>query len=118
MQFFIKDFDFKIFTYIFLLNFSFLNNKMASIRDIKKDINFLADQLIIECFSFLEYSPLNHQENVLDIMYDAEQLRRNLLYKVNSTPENGTYKEYFREIVKEMYDINLKLLEELNSLNE
>ena len=91
---------------------------MASSRDIKKDINFLANQVITECFSYMEYSPVNNQENVLDIMHDAEQLRRNLLYKVNNPPENGSKKEYFRSIIEEMYEMNMKLLEELNSLNE
>ena len=91
---------------------------MASCRDIKKDINFLADQMLNECFSFMEYSPINNQENVLDILHDVEQLRRNLLYKVNNPPENGSLKEYYREIIEEMYETNMKLLEELNSLNE
>ncbi len=91
---------------------------MASSRDIKKDINFLANQVITECFSYMEYSPVNNQENALDIMHDAEQLRRNLLYKVNNPPENGSKKEYYRSIIEEMYEMNMKLLEELNSLNE
>lgn len=91
---------------------------MASCRDIKKDINFLANQMMIEGFSFLEYSPVSNQENVLDILHDVEQLRRNLLYKVNNPPLNGNIKQYFREVIDEMYDMNLKLLEELNSLNE
>lgn len=91
---------------------------MASCRDIKKDINFLANQMLTECFSFMEYSPVNNQENVLDILHDVEQLRRNLLYKVNNPPENGSLKDYYRAIIDEMYDTNMKLLEELNSLND
>ncbi len=91
---------------------------MASCRDIKKDINFLADQMLIECFSFLKYSPVNNMENVLDILHDVEQLRMNLLYKVNNPPENGSLKEHYRGIITEMYDTNMKLLEELNSLTE
>jgi len=91
---------------------------MASCRDIKKDINFLANQMISECFSFMTYSPLNNQENVLDILHDVEQLRRNLLYMVNNPPENGSLKEHYRNVISEMYDTNMKLLEELNSLSE
>lgn len=91
---------------------------MASCKDIKKDINFLADQMLSECFSFMEYSPVNNQENVLDILHDVEQLRRNLLYKVNNPPENGSLKDYYRSVIDEMYATNMKLLEELNSLNE
>jgi len=91
---------------------------MASCRDIKKDINFLADQMLIECFSFMEYSPVNNQENVLDILHDIEQLRLNLLYKVNNPPVKGSLKEYYGGIITEMYEMNMKLLEELNSLTE
>jgi hypothetical protein len=91
---------------------------MASCRDIKKDINFLADQMLTECFSFMEYSPVNNQENVLDILHDIEQLRLNLLYKVNNPPEKRNLKEYYRGIIIEMYETNMKLLEELNSLTE
>ena len=91
---------------------------MASCKDVKKDINFLADQMLIECFSFMEYSPVNNQENVLDILHDVEQLRLNLLHKVNNPPEKGSLKEYYRGIINEMYETNLKLLEELNSLTE
>ncbi len=46
---------------------------MASCKDIKKDINFLANQMLTECFSFMEYSPVNNQENVLDILHDIER---------------------------------------------
>ena len=91
---------------------------MASCRDIKKDINFLADQMMIECFSFLEYSPLNNQENVLDILHDVEQIRLNLIYKVNNPPNNTTkIKEYYRAIIDEIYKQNMELLERLNSLS-
>ena len=91
---------------------------MASCRDIKKDINFLADQMLTECFSYMAYSPVNNQENVLDILHDVEQLRRNLLIKVNNPPQDNNIKKYYRNIVSEMYEMNMKLLEELNSLSE
>ena len=91
---------------------------MASLKDIKKDINFLADQMLSECFSFMEYSPVNNLENVLDILHDVEQLRQNLLFKVNNPPENENTKLYYRNIATEMYDMNMKLLEDLNSLSQ
>jgi hypothetical protein len=91
---------------------------MASCKDLKKDINFLANQMLIECFSYLEYSPVNNQENVLDILHDVEQLRRNLLIKVNNPPKDIIIKEHFRDIINEMYEMNMTLLDELNSLSE
>lgn len=91
---------------------------MASCKDIKKDINFLADQMMSECFSFLEYSPLNNHENVLDILHDAEQVRLNLIYKVNNPPsDDNKLKDYYRSIIEEMYKQNMELLEMLNSLS-
>jgi hypothetical protein len=91
---------------------------MASCRDIKKDINFLSRQVIDECFSFMEYSPVNNQENLLEILCDAEIVRRNLLYKVNHPPENGKdLKSYYNSIVDELYQLNIDLIERINSLS-
>jgi len=89
---------------------------MASCRDIKKDVNFLAEQMMSECFSFLEYSPLNYQENVLDILHDVEQLRLNLLYQINHPKEGENLRSYYRQIIELMYQQNMDLLERLNSL--
>jgi len=89
---------------------------MASCRDIKKDVNFLAEQMMSECFSFLEYSPLNYQENVLDILHDVEQLRINLLYQINHPKEGENLRIYYRQIIELMYQQNMDLLERLNSL--
>jgi len=91
---------------------------MASCRDIKKDINFLASQMMSECFSFLQYSPLNNQENVLEILHEVEMLRLNLLYQVNHPSKDKNLKVYYRGIIEEMYRINMELLEQLNSLAE
>lgn len=92
---------------------------MASRRDIKKDINFLAEQMMSECFSFLRYSPLNYQESVLEILHDVEQLRLNLLFKVNNPPKGlGSIKKYYKELIEELYMQNMELLEQLNSLSE
>ncbi|MBI9052524.1 MAG: hypothetical protein JEY96_01820 [Bacteroidales bacterium] len=90
---------------------------MASCRDIKKDVNFLAVQMMSECFSFLEYSPLNNQENVLDILHDVEQLRLNLLYKINHPKDNANLRMYYRQVITQMYQDNMELLERLNSLS-
>ena len=89
---------------------------MASCRDIKKDINFLANQMMLEGFSFLEYSPLSNQENVLDILHDVEQTRLNLIYRVNNPPNGNNLKEYYRLLIGEIYEQNMELLERLNSL--
>lgn len=90
---------------------------MANCRDLKKDINFLSKQVINECFSFLEYSPVENHENLLEILHDAEIIRRNLLYKVNNPPEDEkNIKQYYNCITDELYDLNIELIERINSL--
>ena len=89
---------------------------MANCRDLKKDINFLSKQVINECFSFLEYSPVENHENLLEILHDAEIIRRNLLYKVNNPPENEKIRQYYNLITDELYDLNIELIERINSL--
>ncbi|MDX9697464.1 MAG: hypothetical protein RBT49_16860 [Bacteroidales bacterium] len=89
---------------------------MASCKELKKDINFLAQQIMTECFSYLEYSPVNNQENVLEILHEAELLRRELIYRVNHRP-NGTKQEkqnYYKEISEDLLKRNIALLERLN----
>lgn len=90
---------------------------MANVKELKKDINFLADQIMTECFSYLEYSPVNNQENVLEILHEAEQLRRELIYRANHIPK-GTKQEiknYYKEISEDLLKRNIELLERLNS---
>ena len=89
---------------------------MASCKDIKKDINFLAQQIMIECFSYLEYSPISNQENVLEILHEAELLRRELIYKVNHLPKGtkNEIKNYYKEISEDLVKRNIELLERLN----
>jgi len=91
---------------------------MASCKELKKDINFLAQQIMTECFSYLEYSPVNNQENVLEILHEAEELRRELIYRANHLP-TGTRQEkknYYNEISKDLVSRNVELLDRLNSL--
>ncbi|MGE0089924.1 MAG: hypothetical protein AB7S50_10685 [Bacteroidales bacterium] len=89
---------------------------MASCKELKKDINFLAQQIMTECFSYLEYSPVNNQENVLEILHEAELLRRELIYRVNHHPKGTKHeiKNYYNEISEELLKRNIELLERLN----
>lgn len=92
---------------------------MAKLRCLKKDINFLANQVKQECFASMEYSPPVHLEEVIEIMEDAEVLRRDLLYKINQLRKthDGERKQSLKIIVSEMYDKNIALIDRLNSCN-
>lgn len=92
---------------------------MAKLRCLKKDINFLAGQVKQECFACMEYSPPVHLEEVIEILEDAEVLRRNLLFRINhlrKARKDGR-KQSLKIIVSEMYDKNIALIDRLNSCN-
>ncbi len=93
---------------------------MASIRDLKKDIKHMNEHFIQECYIHLAYSPPLNQENVLDIISDAIQLRDDTLKKLNSSTalmERKNRKVYFRNLVSNYYDGIVELTERLNSLS-
>ncbi|OFX88741.1 MAG: hypothetical protein A2W99_04540 [Bacteroidetes bacterium GWF2_33_16] len=93
---------------------------MASCKELKKDINFLAQQIMTECFSYLEYSPVNNQENVLEILHETEELRRELIYRANHLPKGTKLekKNYYKEISEDLVKRNIELLDRLNSLSD
>jgi len=92
---------------------------MAKLRCLKKDVNFLAFQVKQECFSFMEYSPPLHLEEVIEILEDAEVIRRDLLARINQLPRTDKIqcKQSLKAIVTEMYDKNIALIDRLNTCN-
>jgi len=92
---------------------------MANLRDLKKDIKQMVEHFIQECYIHLAYSPPLHQENVLDIISDAMQLREDTIFKINnldSEQDGKNHKKYFKNLVSEFYDGIVELTERLNSL--
>jgi hypothetical protein len=93
---------------------------MASIKDLKKDIKQMNEHFIQECYIHLAYSPPLNQENVLDIISDALQLKENALNKLNistASMERKERKVYYSNFVSDFYDGIVELTERLNSLN-
>lgn len=92
---------------------------MANIRDFKKDIKVMVEQFVQECYTHLAYSPPLNQENVLDIISDAVELRENTISKINNPvldAEGKGRKQFYRSLVNDFYDSIVELTERLNSL--
>lgn len=80
---------------------------MASKKDIKKDINFLAEEVIDTCFLHYYLKQNNEEERLIinQIIEDTVSLRNELLYKINHTdekPEDMSVKAWFSEIFNKM----------------
>ena len=79
---------------------------MASIRELKKDIDYLVYELIADCFAAMN---VKHDEDVsdklADIISEAVKLRNDLISRVRyregkSEPDNTG--EYYRGLRKEL----------------
>ena len=93
---------------------------MASIKELKKDINYVASELVIECFTYnYLFADKNHGE-LAKIISDSLAMRTELIKQVNhvkSTSEN-TAKNQFKEIRKVFNEKIENLVERLEKLEQ
>ncbi|MGB5989163.1 MAG: hypothetical protein WBG43_05445 [Marinifilaceae bacterium] len=88
---------------------------MASIKRLKKDVDYLAFAVIADCFNYNSYNPGN--EEVFEIVKDTIALRNELRYRI-SNPEpkedgelKAIYKCIFNEAIAAADDSFIKLSE-------
>jgi hypothetical protein len=57
---------------------------MSSIRDLKKDVDYLVYEVISDCFVFQGLHPENKTDELSAIINDAVNLRNDLIARVNN----------------------------------
>lgn len=67
---------------------------MASLRMIKKDIDFLASEIISDCWVYMYINPEEKTDQVVAIINDAVILRNELIDRVNSRQIENAKKHY------------------------
>ena len=80
---------------------------MASIRDLKKDINFLTDEIIGNCFLHYYFAGENKRKEIDKILKEAVTTRNELISKVNNATKNTdkkSKKSYYRSIREELIE--------------
>jgi hypothetical protein len=94
---------------------------MASIKRLKKDIDYLAFAVIADCFNYNSYDPGN--EEVFQIVKDAIALRNELRHRI-SNPEpkaegelKAIYKCIFNEAISSADESFVKLSEVIKKNN-
>jgi hypothetical protein len=94
---------------------------MASVRKLKKDIDYLIFEVISDCFSFGSLHPDEKAEEVTAILADAVVLRNDLIRRINN-PEKSedpkAVKAQYQNVVKDLYVGVDKLCVRLSSLPE
>ncbi|HCT30588.1 MAG TPA: hypothetical protein DIW31_07600 [Bacteroidales bacterium] len=94
---------------------------MASIRDLKKDVKFLVNHFISECYTQLTFSILLDQENIIDIIADALELKKTVITKLNARQQEGENKydkKYYCAIAEDFFSQIVELTERLHSIKD
>ncbi len=67
---------------------------MASLRTIKKDIDFLVSEVISDCWVFMYINPDQKAEEAVAIINDAVTLRNELFERVNIRQKENAKKHF------------------------
>ncbi len=81
---------------------------MANLRVIKKDVIFLVNEVISDCWVFMYLKNDKNTEEAKKIVTDAIELGDNLFEQINHYPKEDT-KKHFK-------NVNIKLLEGIDDL--
>jgi len=76
---------------------------MASIRRLKKDIDFFVEEVISDCCSYMYVYPDKKREEAIQIIHEAIELRNKLFGEVNN-PQDNPRKEYYKAINNELLE--------------
>ncbi len=74
---------------------------MASLRVIKKDIDYLVSEVISDCWTFLYINPDKKAEEAVSIINQAVELRNELYQRVNN-PDKSNVKAHYKAISKDL----------------
>lgn len=94
---------------------------MASIRDLKKDVKYLVDHFIGECYTHLSFSIVLDQESIIDIITDALELKASTITRLNANASKGEErfcKKHYKSIADEFFNQIIELTERLHSIKE
>jgi len=94
---------------------------MASVKELKKDIDCLIFEVISDSFIYNGLHPDKKDDEVTGIISDAVILRNNLIQRVNNPAKSDDYKivrAHFRQVKKDLYTGVDKLCRRLSALPE
>jgi hypothetical protein len=93
---------------------------MASVRELKKNIDNLVFELISDCFVYSGVHPANKSDELTAIINDAVKFRNDLIARVNN-PEGKDnpkiIKAYYKSVEKDLLTGVDKLFKRLSKLS-
>ncbi len=92
---------------------------MASLKDLKKDINYLVDEVIGTCLLHQYTQKKEKQEEIDNLIEEMIDFREKLIYKVNHPEErenNQSKKAYYRSLFEDLLEEVNQAFEKLNEI--
>jgi hypothetical protein len=93
---------------------------MASIRELKKDIDYLVFEVISDCFVYSNVHPDNKTDELTALISDAVEFRNDLIVRVNNPDGKDNpkiVKAYYKAVQKDLLSGVDKLFEKLSSIS-
>jgi hypothetical protein len=91
---------------------------MASRRILKRDINYVVSDLILDCYACMEEQPEKDFSSYEQIINDAIVVKEDLFERINhfDPAKHGSSREYFMAIRKDLFITMTQAYENLKSL--
>jgi len=93
---------------------------MASVRELKKDIDFLIFEVISDCFLYSNIHPENKTDELSALISDAVEFRNDLIARVNNPDGKDNpkiIKAYYKTVEKDLITGVDKLFERLSTFS-
>ena len=94
---------------------------MASVRELKKDIDYLIFEVISDCFVFSGLHPDNKSDELSAIISDAVEFRNDLIARVNNPDGKDNpkiIKAYYKTLQKDLITGVDKLFNRLSAISK
>jgi hypothetical protein len=92
---------------------------MASVRELKKDIDYLVFEVISDCFTYSNIHSDNKSDELSTLISDAVEFRNDLIARVNNPDGKDNpkiVKAYYKTVEKDLLTGVDKLFERLSAL--
>ncbi len=93
---------------------------MAKIRRLKKDVKTLANDLMMECETYIKFHPEADRKKTGKIIEDLQKKLENLIYEINHFEKQGNSKPkvYYQKIVDKVKKELIPLLDKIGDLEK
>lgn len=93
---------------------------MANLRTLKKDIDYLVEEVLADCYLAIFFHP-EKKDQILAIIQEAVDMRNDLFHRVNNPPEKlNTHlnRKHYGLVRREMLQKIDKLFSDLSSVSK